>query len=367
MEGEAGELQDWEVLNSSDTGLVNSTDTAEKTRNFEGVEDDTEGMIRSDYFSLENQGRLAKTVAVEGDVSEEGSIESDNPSWIDPGSETRYGRKNSGEFWSDSGSDRSDDRKVSELSAKNELEFADNAKSQVDGFDGTGEIQTVDKDSNKFWSDSGGDSLVSKEFDGVGKRDEMGFTDLDSVNNSIMELEGADRKSTESESVDIVAAKSNEKSDGVGEKRTVVWWKVPIELLKYCVFRVSPVWTFSVAAAVMGFVILGRRLYKMKRKSQNLQLKVTMDDKVSSCICLASFSPACFFICLTNFSHAHCQVPNAQQFLRHVRLVELFKMRVIKLFLLLRLFAFWIANFHKPSFSLELDEFLLFIYFTMYL
>lgn len=29
----------------------------------------------------------------------------------------------------------------------------------------------------------------------------------------------------------------------------------------------------------MGFVILGRRLYKMKRKSSNLQLKVTMDDK----------------------------------------------------------------------------------------
>ncbi|XP_015888527.2 uncharacterized protein LOC107423470 [Ziziphus jujuba] len=278
MEGEAGEFQDWEVLQSSDTGLVNSSDTAENPRNFEGIEDDTEGMIRSDYFSLENQGRLAKSVAVEGDVSEEASIESDNPSWIDPGSETRYERKNSGEFWSDSGSDRSDDRKFSGLSVKNESEFADNVKSQV-GFDGTGEIQTVDKDSNKFWSDSGGDGLVSKGFQGVGKGDEMGFTDLDSVNNSIIELEGGDRKSTESESADVVAAKTNEKSDGVGEKRTVVWWKVPFQLLKYCVFRASPVWTFSVAAAVMGLVILGRKLYKMKRKTQSLQLKVTMDDK----------------------------------------------------------------------------------------
>lgn len=282
MEGEAGEFQDWEVLNSSDPGLVNSSDTAENPRNVEGVEDDTEGMIRSDYFSLDNQGRYAKAVAAEGDLSEGGSIESDNPSWIDPGSETRYARKNSGEFWSDSGSDQSDDRKISDLAAKKELDVADNVKTQV-GFDGIGEIHTTEKDSCNFWSDSGGDGLVSKEIEGVGKGDGMDFTEFDSVNNSITELEG-DRNSAESERLAVEEVKSNEKSDGVGEKRTVVWWKVPFELLKYYVFRVSPVWTFSVAAAVMGFVILGRRLYKMKRKSQSLQLKVTVDDKVSSCI-----------------------------------------------------------------------------------
>ncbi|KAI8005222.1 AP2-like ethylene-responsive transcription factor TOE2 [Camellia lanceoleosa] len=44
--------------------------------------------------------------------------------------------------------------------------------------------------------------------------------------------------------------------------------------------RANPAWTISVAAAVMGFVILGRRLYKMKRKSQSLQLKVAMDDRI---------------------------------------------------------------------------------------
>ena len=66
------------------------------------------------------------------------------------------------------------------------------------------------------------------------------------------------------------------------KKKAVVWWKVPIEFLKYWVFRASPVWTFSVAAAVMGFVILGRRLYKMKKKNRGLEMKVTMDDKVCS-------------------------------------------------------------------------------------
>ncbi|CAN1132464.1 hypothetical protein LINPERHAP2_LOCUS7038 [Linum perenne] len=31
----------------------------------------------------------------------------------------------------------------------------------------------------------------------------------------------------------------------------------------------------------MGFVILGRRLYNMKRKAKSLHLKVIVDDKVS--------------------------------------------------------------------------------------
>uniref|UniRef100_A0A803N0Q1 DUF6821 domain-containing protein n=1 Tax=Chenopodium quinoa TaxID=63459 RepID=A0A803N0Q1_CHEQI len=65
------------------------------------------------------------------------------------------------------------------------------------------------------------------------------------------------------------------------EEKKVVWWKVPLEVLRYCVLRVSPVWSLSMAAAaIMGFVILRRRyLYKMKRKTQGLQLKVIVDDK----------------------------------------------------------------------------------------
>ena len=79
------------------------------------------------------------------------------------------------------------------------------------------------------------------------------------------------------------------KSGGEGEKRLVLWWKVPLEVLKYCVFKVSPVWSLSVAAAVMGLVVLGRRLYRMKRKSQSLQLKVALDDKVSYCNLLLAY------------------------------------------------------------------------------
>jgi len=43
------------------------------------------------------------------------------------------------------------------------------------------------------------------------------------------------------------------------------------------------VWSFSIAAALLGLVVLGRRMYKMKRKAKGLpQIKIAFDDKVNS-------------------------------------------------------------------------------------
>ncbi|KAL3618168.1 hypothetical protein CASFOL_038489 [Castilleja foliolosa] len=41
----------------------------------------------------------------------------------------------------------------------------------------------------------------------------------------------------------------------------------------------SNFWLVSFAAAVMGFAILGRRMYKMKKKTMGLEIKVFVDDK----------------------------------------------------------------------------------------
>lgn len=79
--------------------------------------------------------------------------------------------------------------------------------------------------------------------------------------------------------MDCIDGDGNNTSSEIA-KRGVVWWKMPVDFLKYCVFRVSPVWTVFMAAAVIGFVILGRRLYKMKKKTKGLEIKVTVDDKV---------------------------------------------------------------------------------------
>nr|CAB3446915.1 unnamed protein product [Digitaria exilis] len=65
-----------------------------------------------------------------------------------------------------------------------------------------------------------------------------------------------------------------------GDKQVVVWWRLPFRLLHYCAWKVKPVWSFSVAAALLGLVVLGRRMYRMKRKAKGLpQIKIAFDDK----------------------------------------------------------------------------------------
>ncbi|KAG6592351.1 hypothetical protein SDJN03_14697, partial [Cucurbita argyrosperma subsp. sororia] len=240
MEGAVeAEFQDWEVLlhdSNAETALTAAKFSGEKSTHFGGIEGETDSdnIIKSDYFSLDNQGRREKTVPERDLSEEEGSVESDNPSWIDPSSENRYGPVISAESWSDSGSDRSDERKFNEIDSKTESGIAE----FLQAFEEFDETQSQSKD--------------------------------------LRNLE-------EKKNIQIEETKVDDESGSeVGDKRKVVWWKVPLEVLKYCLFKASPVWSFSVAAAVMGFIILGRRLYRMKRKTQSLNLKVILDEKKGS-------------------------------------------------------------------------------------
>lgn len=67
---------------------------------------------------------------------------------------------------------------------------------------------------------------------------------------------------------------------GEGERQVVVWWRLPFRLLQYCAWKVKPVWSISIAAALLGLVVLGRRMYRMRRKTRGLpQIKIAFDDK----------------------------------------------------------------------------------------
>lgn len=227
MDAETAEFQDWEMLHPNSNSDSESLITAASAGNTNGVDDEigseTGGIVQVNYFSIDSQSRYMSGFTC-ADGSDEVSEESDNPSWIDPGSENRFTMKNSGEFWSDSGSEQSETRKFGEYEGRDELCF------------------------------QGNEEIKSEN----GKNPENGEAEGEKKN-EITEV--AEQRKT-------------------GEQtRSVVWWKVPIELLKFCAFRVSPVWTLSVAAAVLGLVILGRRLYKLKKKTKALELKVTVDDK----------------------------------------------------------------------------------------
>ncbi|KAJ8759575.1 hypothetical protein K2173_007204 [Erythroxylum novogranatense] len=290
---------EWEVLVNSDSEAVNSPKSVDDSKGFEEIGADSESMIRLDYFSLENDNMYTKSAV---DTSDGSSVESGNPSWIDPGSDYRYQGRNSGELWLDSGSDRSEERKSEEVGAVKELGISDCAKTEVE-FEGISEVGAKKCKEEKFepfddkftsmeekseldfednmksqlnfegfdetqrkWSNSDGDAVVSGD---AGKKNESSAIsdELDGENVS------------EEGNSSVVAVGENQQQGGNEEKRKVVWWKVPFEVLKFCVFRVSPVWSISMATAVMGLVILGRRLYKMKHKSRTLRLKVAVDDK----------------------------------------------------------------------------------------
>lgn len=180
--------------------------------------------------------------------------------------------KNSGENLLDSGGNELDGGDTFETNNKLESSMIMEAEGE-DGSDYVGFI----KKSGEFVRYSGGDELVSGngskmsdvlesstivEAGGKGGSDSVGFVD------------GGVEFPSGVENAAGVEVKS-----GDGEKKGVVWWKLPFEFLKICSFRVSPVWSFSIAAAVVGFVILRRRLSKMRPKSRNIPLKVNVDDK----------------------------------------------------------------------------------------
>ncbi|KAK1263909.1 hypothetical protein QJS04_geneDACA016263 [Acorus gramineus] len=214
------EEEDWEVLQTPSLPS-NLNPTATEHSLFDFIDGASDGAICPDYFALDAAARLAKYPAPQPGEADE--VDSDNPSWIDPNSDFNRGGSDKGVlgFWSDS-------------SGHNDAVIGSRAVSEVSG---------------EVYSDSGRDDAEEDVKTDVGSE--------------------VDEPGAEAE------------AGGEGKKRgVVVWWKVPFEMMKLCAFRVKPIWSFSVAVAMIGLVVMGRRLYDMKRKSRSVTLKVTVDDKV---------------------------------------------------------------------------------------
>ncbi|XP_039123003.1 uncharacterized protein LOC120259461 [Dioscorea cayenensis subsp. rotundata] len=203
---------------------------------------DDAGAIQPNYFSLSSAPRRPPS-----EPMSDGS--SDCPSWVDPDSnppcvETPkfdVFRKNLVGSWSDGSSTPPD-------SEKGETFRASDQKFQSE-FDGIGE-SSQESDGN-IVSESDGEQLVEMN-----------------------------REDVELEKVGIRVGVGD--GDGDPEKKGTVWWKMPMEVLKFYILRVRPIWSVSIAAAIVGVVMLGRRLYKMKHKTRSVSLKVSLDDKKAS-------------------------------------------------------------------------------------
>ncbi|XP_010530105.1 PREDICTED: uncharacterized protein LOC104806752 isoform X2 [Tarenaya hassleriana] len=215
-----GELHDWELLHGSDIDSIGSQPSDEKPKSSSGIDGVSFGHV-------------------EGQIAVEESCETQG---LDEGLS---------KCLSDS----------SDLEAANETLLENKA-----AMEDTGETVARDDDSSKSFSDS-----VS----GNVNKENVIVPDIGVISSE--EIEGNDVRvaQQEADAVNPPAVGSGDESKRSG----IVWWKMPFVLLKYCAFKIGPVWTVSMAAAVMGLAILGRRLYKVKKKAQRFQLKVTIDDK----------------------------------------------------------------------------------------
>ncbi|CAN8232295.1 unnamed protein product [Cochlearia groenlandica] len=236
------EIQDWELLHSS-----KSNPADKKSKSLEEIGDvTTQGMITYDYFSVENNKSLCRVETNVDDRSEDGSVQSGSPGWIEPPcSDTPYGPKHYSELWSDTSSDRLDD-------VNNDLGLEKFGRNEM-GIVDLGLENDLQRDLGEDESSLSGEVVSGNDHNIVGEEESV-------YDDSCVESEGGGG------------------GGGEGEKG-FMWWKIPIDVLKYCVLRVNPIWSFSVAAAVLGLVMLGRRLYNMKKKTRTLQLKVLLDDK----------------------------------------------------------------------------------------
>lgn len=328
MDLDFAELDDWELLQS------------EETRGFQVINNDSGVLIRPDYFDskkvlIQESSGVCSDDDLDcefgGGLVEKSGIEVgfDGVGEIDGGvvknekseedligkSELEVGFDGVGEFVvRDLGVAESDKIEVgfvekSELDEDfdgvgeievRDLGFAENEKSEVGFLEKGGKVEEiVGRDLGVVENEESEVGLVGN----VDKSEGLGVENTEMSDGADMNLrdelvsEGGGEDDKHCDDVDIVSGARE--LGGEGEKKIMVWWKLPFEFLKYCVLRTSPVWTVSMAAAVLGFVILGRRYYSMKRKSRSVQVKVTMDDKVS-CL-LVHYSSTKDSICCTCF------------------------------------------------------------------
>lgn len=140
---------------------------------------------------------------------------------------------------------------------------------------------------NSISSSSSSNSEIDRNFDDSYVANQIypnnlpRWNDSDSDSDVVSANNVADGVIDDKEVVDDEVVESGIDSGKEDEKR-LVWWKVPLEVLKHWVNPFSVVsmpLSVAAAAAFLGLLILGRRLYKMKRKTQTLKLNLALDDK----------------------------------------------------------------------------------------
>ncbi|XP_074576990.1 uncharacterized protein LOC141833441 [Curcuma longa] len=227
------ELYDWEILLGSEVGEGSKSLQASSEDNF------VDGVIKFDYFALDS-GKDDQKKADGSTHAEEAQVDSDNPSWVDPESDSGFvGQTKGGTSFSRI---RMDGFKRSPFGTEKGSADVDEEGGKDLGVEGIREIEA-----RRLVNNDSGEPVKIRD----------SSTELDSHNNCLNKANG-------------------------GEKRETVWWKFPFQLIKFCALKAKPVWSISIAAAILGLLMLGKRLYKMKEKSRSIPFRIILYEKKAS-------------------------------------------------------------------------------------
>jgi len=82
------------------------------------------------------------------------------------------------------------------------------------------------------------------------------------------------------------AAAEEERAEGAVAKGggPVRWWKLSLDALRVWALRTArSAWSVPFAVALLGFAVLGRRLYRMRRQSKAVgRVRLVLDEKKAS-------------------------------------------------------------------------------------
>ncbi|XP_066315525.1 uncharacterized protein [Miscanthus floridulus] len=99
------------------------------------------------------------------------------------------------------------------------------------------------------------------------------------------EVEATDPVERATEEAGVTAAAAADAGEGAVAKGggLVPWWKLPLDALRVWALRAArSSWSVPFAVALLGFAVLGRRLYRMRRQSKAVaRVRLVLDEKVS--------------------------------------------------------------------------------------
>ncbi|KAJ1685958.1 hypothetical protein LUZ63_017348 [Rhynchospora breviuscula] len=119
----------------------------------------------------------------------------------------------------------------------------------------------IDSDNPSSHGEIGSDPIHETSFQGIECSDPSSGSGEVEKRGEVMEEKGTE-----------------EENSSLGKKRGSLW-EMPWEIVKFCLTKVKPAWYIPLAGAILGLVLIGRRMYRIREQKRSASVRASMDGK----------------------------------------------------------------------------------------